>query len=235
MTNLQDLAEFLNTVLKVDQFTDDLNGIYQPSTRPIQRIGLIREPCPEVANWVRSNQIDALFCHHPWKLQLDQLPDELGVLAYHLSFDETLTIGYNPWLADSLGMVNLAVLGTKAERPIGMIGDVKTQPLAAYVHQVEAVFKGLEETKILTGQVSRVAVVGAMNAELIQMAVECQAGLYITGQLRRSAEAAVQATEINVVAVGHQRSEEWGLCALAQLLQQRWPNLEVVLPAASPQ
>lgn len=233
MTDLEALAEFLNIALKADQFidvVDDLNGIYRPSTRSIQRIGLIREPWLNVADWVQANQIDALFCHRPWKLPLDQLPDELGILAYHLSFDEALTIGYNPLLADCLEMSNLAVLGTKLERPIGMIGDIKTQDLNTYVRQVEAIFGGLEETEVNPTQVSRVAVVGAMTAELIHMASHQRAELYITGQRRRSAELAVQATKINIIAVGHQRSEEWGIHALAYLLQQRWTALEVVLP-----
>jgi putative NIF3 family GTP cyclohydrolase 1 type 2 len=239
MIKLETLAEFLNEVLKVDQFKDDLNGIYQSSNRPIRCLGLIREPWSEVADWVCSNQIDALFCHRPWKLSLEQLPNDTGVLAYHLSFDEALTIGYNPWLANQLGMKNLAVLGTKresqVERPIGMIGDISSQSFYDYHQQVSTVFDGTEEIwlgapKTSEFQISRVAVVGATSAELVQMAAAQGADLYITGQFRSVAKTALQSTGMSCIAIGHQRSEEWGIQALAELIRQRWPALQVVLP-----
>lgn len=228
--HLEELAEFLNTLLKSEQFVDDPNGIYQHSSNAIRRIGLLLEPWSGLEKWVCSNQIDALFCHRPWRLQLDQLPPEMGILAYHLAFDEGLTVGYNPNLANSLEITNLAVLGTKLERPIGMIGDIKTQSLSEYVCHIKTVFGGIEEARLNSGQVSRVAVVGAMSPDLIQSAADRQAELYITGQLRRSAELAVQATGISVIAVGHERSEQWGMQTLANLLRQRWPDLDVVLP-----
>jgi putative NIF3 family GTP cyclohydrolase 1 type 2 len=229
MIELHTLAKFLDRTLNAEQFTDDFNGIYQPSTRPIQRIGLILEPLPELSDWIVSHQIDALFCHRPWNLQVAQLPTEMGVLAYHLSFDEALTIGYNPFLAKDLGMKKLLVLGKKLERPIGMIGEVVHQPLKDCIFQIEAMFGGMEVVISGLEQISRIAVVGAMSAELIQMAADCGAELYITGQLRRSAESALRATKISVIAVGHQRSEAWGLRMLARLLQQQFPSLEVVL------
>lgn len=53
--------------------------------------------------------------------------------------------------------------------------------------------------------------------------------IYITGQLRQPAQAAVLETGISVVGVGHHRCEQWGLRALAGVLRERWSRLEVVL------
>jgi hypothetical protein len=36
-----------------------------------------------------------------------------------------------------------------------------------------------------------------------------------------------------VFVVGHRRSEEWGLRALAGVLRERWSALEVVLPSVA--
>ena len=62
------------------------------------------------------------------------------------------------------------------------------------------------------------AVVGAMNDALVREAHARGAGLYATGQWRQPARAAVRATGLGVVVIGHRRSEQWGLHALCRLL-----------------
>lgn len=54
------------------------------------------------------------------------------------------------------------------------------------------------------------------------------ANIYLTGQWRQPAQAAVSETGINVIAVGHRRCEEWGLRALAGVMRERWSKLEVI-------
>ncbi|MBF2072914.1 MAG: Nif3-like dinuclear metal center hexameric protein [Synechococcales cyanobacterium C42_A2020_086] len=212
-------------------YPDDINGIYRPSCRPIRRLGLLLDPEPSLPDWVTIHQLDALWLHRPWKLDALLLPSDIGVLAYHLAFDEHLTLGFNPHLATALGMADLEALGEKAGRCIGMIGTIAPQDMAAYCRQVMAVFNGVEEIRCSNSSsriVTRVAVVGAMTATLIQDAYERQVDLYITGQFRVSATAAVAATGMDVIAVGHRRSEQWGLNALAKIVRARWPELQVL-------
>jgi putative NIF3 family GTP cyclohydrolase 1 type 2 len=227
--HLEELTEFLDQVFDAARFEDDLHGLYRHSTRPIQRIGLLLEPKPDLIEWVVKQQIDALFLHRPWKLQLEQLPPDIGVIAYHLAFDECLTLGFNARLAIALGISSLEVLGEKAGRPIGMLGEVLPQSFAHYCHQVKAVFGGQDEVYIGKESVSRVAVVGAMTEPLVREAAARNADLYLTGQFRKPAEAALQETGLAAIIVGHQRAEAWGLRALTHLLQERWATLEIVL------
>ncbi len=42
-------------------------------------------------------------------------------------------------------------------------------------------------------------------------------------------------TRNGAIAVGHRRSEEWGLRAIAGVLRERWSRLEVVLPPMNAQ
>ena len=77
--------------------------------------------------------------------------------------------------------------------------------------------------------VSRVAVMGAMNDALVRAADAAGAGLYATGQWRQPARAAVRATGIGVVVIGHRRSEEWGLQTLARRLRERAAGLAVAI------
>lgn len=231
MPTVHDLAHFLNAYFAVDRFGDDQGGIYHASERPVERIGLALEPWPQIERWVRDARLDALFLHRPWKLEEGQLPPDIGVLAYHLAFDERLTLGYNGRLADALGMADLEVLGHKEGRPLGMLGSVGSQPFDQLQQRCAAMFGGYNETDGAAEHViQRVAVVGAMNDELVREAVARGVDVYLTGQFRVPARPAVQETGIAMIEIGHRRSEEWGLRALAGVLRERWTTLQVVLP-----
>ncbi|MBW4648148.1 MAG: Nif3-like dinuclear metal center hexameric protein [Kastovskya adunca ATA6-11-RM4] len=231
MLSLDKLAEFLNQYFAIHRFNDDPGGVYRPSNRAIQRIGLALEPWQQLPQWAEQAQLDALFLHRPWKLKLEQLKSDVGVVSYHLAFDERLTLGFNPRLADALGMSALLVIGEKEGRPIGMSGEMSPQCFTRYCRDIGEVFGGQDQTEPgECKQVSRVAVVGAMTDALVREAASRGADVYVTGQWRQSAKKAVQETGIGVVTVGHRRCEEWGLRALAGLLQERWLGLRVVLP-----
>ena len=230
MLSLDELTQFLNQYFAVHRFGDDQGGVYRHSARPIRRIGLALEPWAELNQWANDRQLDALFLHRPWKLEPEQLEPDIGVVSYHLAFDERLTLGFNSRLAEVLGMEAIEVLGEKQGRPIGMIGKILPQSFASYRIYIDEVFGG--QDKAYPGcceSVSQVAVVGAMTDELVREAASRGADVYITGQLRQPAEEAVLDTGIGVIAVGHRRCEEWGLRALAGVMRERWFGLEVIL------
>lgn len=228
MLLLNELAAFLDQRLERDRVpAEDQNGIYRASDRPIRRLGLALEPWADLAEWVRAESLDALFLHRPWKLDSAKLADDIGIVAYHLAFDERLTVGLNPDLAIALGLTELDVLGTKQNRPIGMIGSVSPQLLSAYCDRVRQCFGGAEFSSAGEKTVSRVAVVGAMDDALVREAHDRGAQLYVTGQVREAAALAVAETAIAVVAVGHHRAEMWGLQTLATIVSEHWPTLQV--------
>jgi putative NIF3 family GTP cyclohydrolase 1 type 2 len=226
MIYLDDIAEFLSDFMAANRFSDDQNGVYVPSGKAIARFGLALEPWAEPAAWVQQERLDGLFLHRPW-----QLPTiDIGVVAYHLAFDEALTIGFNSRLATVLGMSNLEVLGEKAGRVIGMIGNVERHSFDKYSDRLKQIFHGCDRAiPGNTSEITRVVVVGAMNELLVREAKERGANIYITGQLRQSAKAALEATGMSCVAIGHRRSEEWGLRALSDLLRERFSQLEVII------
>lgn len=232
MLHLNDIAAFLDQLFHSARYGDDQHGVYRASDRPVRRLGLALEPWPGLGAWVVAERLDALWLHRPWQLSASALPSTIGVLADHLAFDEQLTLGYNPRLAAALGLDALDVLGTKDRRPIGMIGVVPPQPAAVFQRRVADLFGGLEATLPAAapdGEVRRAAVVGAMTDALVRAAAAQGATMYLTGQLRQPARTAVADTAMHVLAVGHHRSELWGLHALAAALREHWPTLEVVV------
>jgi len=232
MIALNQLAEFLDQFFAIHRFSDaERGGVYQASNRAIARLGLALEPWSELPQWVQTEQLDALLLHRPWHLQLDQLPPDIGVISYHLAFDEHLTLSFNPRLAEVLRIEHLSVLGEKEGRAIGMLGEISPQSFACYSEFVKEVFGGQDEAHPgISDEVHRVAVVGAMTDTLVREAGLRGADLYITGQLRQPARKALLETGIGLIIVGHRRSEEWGLRALAGVVRERWSQLEVILP-----
>lgn len=239
MPTLDDIARFLDGYFDAARYGEDRRGIYRGSARSVRRIGVALEARAGLGAWARSQRLDALFLHRPWRLEENELDQGIGVISYHLAFDESLTLGYSTRLAPALSMRNLEVLGEKEGRPLGMIGDVPACSFDEFRSTLAEVFGGEESSRepadeaMRAGEgertVARVAVMGAMNDSLVREADARGARVYVTGQWRMPANQAVDETGIGVVCVGHKRSEEWGLRAIAGLLRERWASLRVVV------
>ncbi len=219
----------------------DPHGVFLPSGRSgVQRLGLALEPWPGLSAWVERERLDLLFVHRPWQLTGEQRRDleacGVGVLAYHLAFDERLTTGLNPTLAAACGWGEPEIIAHKEGRPLGMACTLPVPcAFGAEVERLREQFSGLEQVAPPAAgpgaEVGRVAVVGAMNDALVRSAHRAGAGLYVTGQWRQPARQAVRETGIGVVVLGHGRSELWGLRALGRLLHARAEGLAVFTPA----
>lgn len=142
-----------------------------------------------------------------------------------------MTLGFNPHLARVLEMREAAPFGDREGRPLGMLGDVAPARVDEWTARAESLFGGVEERAGGTPDqpVRRVAVVGAMTDALVREAAARGADLYLTGQLRGPAADALRETGMAAVAVGHRRSEEWGLGMLASLLEASCPGVETVV------
>lgn len=237
LPTLDALATYLHDALGADAYPSDERGgvfrapadVRRASGRPLARLGLALEPWPGLRAWADDARLDAVFLHRPWRLAAGALGPAVGILYSHLPFDEHLTTGDNAPLAAALGFRTREVFGTKQGRPLGMVGEVEAGAAADVLARVDGVFGGMDASVLSEpGRlISCVAVVGAMTDALVREAASRNVGLYVTGQLRHPARDAVAETGIAVAAVGHTRSEQWGLGALARLVHARWGALDV--------
>lgn len=212
------LAAHLARLLDTDASPEN-GGVWRAGTRPVARLGLALDPSPAVTEWAREADVDALFLHRPWKLDAGALPADVTVLWSHFPFDERMTVGHNPHLAAALGMTAVVPFGEREGRPLGMIGDVAPASVEDVLGTIRRVFGGMEDSSgDPRGRMRRIAAVGAMTDALVRAAHAAGAELYLTGQLRAPAARARDETGIAVAAVGHRRSEQWGLRTLARLL-----------------
>jgi putative NIF3 family GTP cyclohydrolase 1 type 2 len=223
--SLAALAATIERITHTELFTGQPPSIFASSAREVRRLGLALEPTAAVMERVRDEKLDALFLHRPWTLSAAGI----GVLASHLPFDERLTIGFNPDLAEALGIADIEVLGTKEGRSLGMVGDFDEGSFERLIERITAEFGAPEAIQPGRAAIRRVAAVGAMTDALVREAAERGADVYVTGQMRVPARAAVEETGIAVVAIGHRRSEVWGLHLLARLLRDGWPELHTLV------
>jgi putative NIF3 family GTP cyclohydrolase 1 type 2 len=228
MPQLTEISRFLDEYLQVGQYPHEQHGIWKPATTPVRKMGLALEPGPQLYPWIQKHQPGALFIHRPWKLDIHLIPAATGVLSYHLPFDEKLTLGYNPLLAAQLDMKILEPLGEKEGRPLGMTGIISSITVEWFTSQVETLFGPPEQVhRGTTGVINKIAVVGAMTESLILEAASKGVQLYLTGQFRKPAAAAVTQTGLHVIGAGHRQSEIYGLYVLANLLTDKWPGIQV--------
>ncbi len=230
MISPNNLANFLDQYLETARYPDEAPLVHHQFSRSVQRLGLALEAWPGIGDWARAEKLDAVFLHRAFKLGPDALPQEIGVLASHLPFEEKLGLGCNQRLATALGMTHLETLGYRRGRPLGMLGRVPVQTVSAFYQSVKETFGGRDEARTCErNEVTKVAVVGAMTAELMHEASQRGAEVYITGQMRKPAKEAILDTGLGIVIVGHQRSEQWALSAFANILRERFCGLKVVL------
>ena len=229
---LDALVAQVGTLLGAERYAATEHAAFVESSRLVRRLGLALDGTSQAAAWAHTAALDALWLHRPWRLPQAELPAGVGVWFTHLPFDDRLTTGLNPRLATALGCTEVEPYGEKEGRAIGMLARLDARPAAALRATLADLFGGVDawvDGADPDAPVRRLAVVGAMNDALVRGAGARGATLYVTGQLRAPALDAVRDTGIAVAAVGHDRSERWGMRALAGLLRERWADLEVLV------
>ncbi len=208
--SLDEITRFLDELLNA-RYSDENGGVHTPLARPITRLGMALEPWSGMAEWVVTEHLDALFLHRPWQLSVHPAPRGTGIISYHRAFDERLTLGWNIHLARALGLSAPTPFGEKAGRLKGMLGSIAAQNLVNFQQHISELFGGIESVHgTVAHDISRVAVVGMLNDDLVRQAAAAGVDVYLTGQWRPSAARAVSETELCIIVVGHRRSEEWG-------------------------
>ncbi len=214
MPDLTDLAAWLRVRLGAE----DLPTLYRPGPAAVSRLALALEPddLPE------NPSADALFLHRPFRLG-GRFPD-LGVLASHDGFDAALTTGQNWPLAGQLGWQDVRALTWKG-KPLGLLAELPESSWEDLLTSLKSELGGWDFAAAPRERPARVLLANALRPELVQLASDQGAQVYLTGQFRPGARAALSETGLGVVALGHRRSEAWGLRQLERELRAAFPEL----------
>lgn len=238
------------------------HSAYATAKTPTDHVILSITPTTSVYDALRrvprgSNPI--CFLHRPWALDRRALPRDTLVLASHKSFDENLTVGWNPPLAKRLGFAvhdeAMCVQGYKRdeERRIGLLGR-SAEPagfeMKDVLDKIKLEYDGcgaLYGPTVPTYRVAVLAIMNAFHAEEVDRVVKMvqdvgwssdpKSILYLTGQPRESGLEAARSLGVPVVCVGHRACEEWGIRYLGEELRKQYPHVQVqeVLEAEEPE
>lgn len=214
--SLPTLARWLSDTL------GEPHPLVRASAAPVTHLALALEP----GDLPAELNADALFLHRSRGVG-ERWPG-LGVLGAHDGFDLHLTTGPNRRLARVLGWRD--VRQVEWERASGLIAtpvQEDWEALRAALHRE----LGGEDTSFPPAdpRAPRVALMNALRPGLVEQAADLGVTVYLTGQLRPSAVAAARARGVGVIALGHRRTEEWGLRQLARELGAAFPGLEVAV------
>jgi len=217
---LTDLADWLRTLL------GEPEPLRRPGPERVRRLALALEP----ADLPPTLEADALFLHRARRVG-NGWPD-LGVLSVHDGFDEQLTTGPNRRLARALGWLEVCEVAWEGQ----IVGITATPPQRDWTGLRAALHAELggEDTSWppesappeSTLPPLRLALMNAMTPALIGHVAELGVQVYLTGQLRPSAVQAARGRGLGVIALGHRRSELWGLRELARELRAAFPDLQ---------
>lgn len=172
---------------------------------------------------------DALFLHRAFSL--GERFAGLGVLTSHDGFDAHLTTGENLLLARKLGWADarpfrwegqvIGLTATPPQHSWRSVLDVLTGEFGGR----DAVIEPQDESSV------RLALMSAMKPELIDAVHRQGVSIYVTGQLRVPAQSRARELGLGVIALGHRRSELWGLRELAREIEAAFPEVRAtVLP-----
>jgi putative NIF3 family GTP cyclohydrolase 1 type 2 len=242
------------------------NPRYDPETALVDQIVLSVTPTPGVYSFIGYTPENAsldpslrpstfrtraprtlCFLHRPFTLDRRSVRRGTLVLSSHTSFDEILTTGWNPSLADRLQINvddSVCIQGYKGdpERRIGLVGPI-SMVRDLLVHRTKEEFGEAELAYDgPSDEIRAVAIMNAFNEDEVQRVLEIalQHGwaaaddeapgkhiVYLTGQPRASGMDAAKALGMTVVCVGHRPAEDWGIRYIATQLRLMFPAANV--------
>jgi putative NIF3 family GTP cyclohydrolase 1 type 2 len=237
------------------------NGAYDFSKAPVEQVVLSVTPTLNVyeAIYARENGADdrkngekpcppqtIAFLHRPFTVDCRRLRNNVLVLASHTSFDENLTVGWNPALAQRLGMDTSGMLCVKGykgdpDRRLGAIAKT-SMILGPLLQSIEDEFGAIEYAQEgLSEEIHVFAMTNAFSANevhrVLDMAQEQnwvpsteQLGrhvLCLTGQPSQSGLTAAKEKGMTVVCVGARVAEQWGIGYMGNRLRAAFPDLKV--------
>ena len=148
----------------------------------------------------------------------------LAVLNSHDAFDAALTTGPNMPLAERLRWHETEHI--ELEQASGLIALPPQQDWERLLAALHDEFGGHDALLPPENSgVRRVALMNAMRPELLEAVAAKGVNVYVTGQMRPVALPTARALGLGVIALGHRRTELWGLRQLARELQDAFPDL----------
>ena len=238
---LTDLNNYLNQLLKPEQFTDYCpNGLQVEGRAEIQHIVTGVTASYDLLEAAIAVKADAILVHHGYFWRGESavitgikkrriqflLQHDISLIAYHLPLDAHAEFGNNVMLAKQLGLTVTGWAGPKNKNESNML---LLAELSAPLSLKE--FAQIMDIKLnrapqvigdLTQIVQKVALCTGAAQGYIEQAVEAGVDVYISGEISEPTVHIARETGVSYIAAGHHATERYGVQALGAHLADKF-------------
>ena len=238
----KELERYLHDYLQVDKYSDYCpNGLQVAGRDEIRKIVTGVSACAALFEKALEQKADAIIVHHGliWKnvqptyrggykkrIKL-LLENDISLFGFHLPLDAHPEIGNNAQLARLFALQDVVEFCEYNGQPIGFKGTVPGLSCET--------FFGISKEKINPQarifpfgpeQISSVGIVsGGASKEAVQAVAE-ELDVYLTGEAAEYSMHYAREEGFHYIAAGHHATERFGIRALGEHLQEKFP-LEV--------
>lgn len=233
-----DYSEFLNSVLHPEEFNDvSLNGVQiENDNTEVKKIAFAVDASLASIEKAVEEKCDVLVVHHGlfWGYALKivgahkkrvktALDGNLMLYASHIPLDANIPYGNNAQMALSLGMEDYDGFGEFRGKKIGCVGKL-SKPLTLQEILKKLGCKKSESIFIPSSKefFSRVAICSGGSSSDTYNAYASGADLFITGEVHHQDYFNATENDMAVLALGHYKSETFGVKALMKLTEEKF-------------
>jgi dinuclear metal center YbgI/SA1388 family protein len=248
MLTIADVAEFLNELAPpaLAESWDNVGLLVGRHDQPVRRVMTCLTITRASAGEAAAERADLIVSHHPLpfrplkrltgetsegRLLLELIGAKISVFSPHTAFDSA-SQGINQRLAEGLQLDDIAPLvpGAEAGQGAGRHGRLKTPlrlaDLAARVKHLLAIDK-VQAVGPLERSVQHLAVACGSAGEFLPAANAAGCDCLVTGEVRFHGCLEAESLGMGLVLAGHFASERFAVEALAAVLAEKFPSLQV--------
>ena len=238
---LTDLNNYLNQLLKPEQFTDYCpNGLQVEGRAEIQHIVTGVTASYDLLEAALAVKADAILVHHGYFWRGESaaitgtkkrriqflLQHDISLIAYHLPLDAHTEFGNNVMLAKQLGLAVTGWAGQKNKNESNMLllAELSTPLSLKEFAQIMDIKLNRAPQVIgdLTQIVQKVALCTGAAQGYIEQAVEAGVDVYISGEISEPTVHIARETGVSYIAAGHHATERYGVQALGAHLAEKF-------------
>ncbi len=237
MAALKDITKFLDELVDINSTPGDPsnNGLQVEAAESVLKAVFSVDVSRELFRRAAVANADLIFVHHgiSWGAEPKRLTglvaarfeklftNGISLYAAHLPLDAHPEIGHNALLADMAGVADREEFCEFADMKIGFVGRlnkiVDTATLAAiYEDKLDCEAKIYGDIKRKIGRLAVVA--GGAGLDGLMDAYHAGADCYVTGEISHMMYPFIVETGVNVIQLGHYKSEIPGVKAVMDRL-----------------
>lgn len=246
MTTVKDILTFLEEIAPVSmkESWDNVGLLCGRSDREVTKILVALDPFLESAQEAAQVGAQLLVTHHPVMFSTKEVTDqnligqtmlflvENGISSIHMHTNlDSAPGGVNDCLAAALGLENLSVLMPAGEGyGLGRYGERPEMDLEAFLDFTKNGLKCNGLRYVDGGKtVRKVAVGGGACGDFFTKALQLGCDTMVTADVKYNQFADAKALGLNLIDAGHYATEQVVCPYLQQILQEKFPNLNVLL------